>query len=685
MSEYPKVSETLSDPASDKLRQLADLFPAAVKDGELDLDALREELGDFPELQPGDERYELSWAGKQAAKKNAFAPLRGRTLTFDPEASQEPDTTGNLFIEGDNLEALKLLRQNYYGRVKMIYIDPPYNTGNDFVYKDKFSTSRRESDQAEGAVSEEGERLFKNDKSSNRFHANWLNMMYPRLRMAKDLLREDGVIFISIDDGEEGNLRSVCDEVFGEENRLDRGALVWVNKGSTKGFNKIVKNHEYIIAYGKNAVLVRSQYGKNFSSRLEDLEHYCFNKPNPGNPICDILFRSGLPIYGLDNIFFEGNVGDDVKLEILEGKMSFKDGFLAQDVTLRGAFPYRNQIEDFMSKMETNQPTLDNKGQRWVEIFFNKKGMPRYKKERNSKIISSVLDSSETPNYGSGDIKNLFGKKEIFPFPKPKELIAELLGFFTTETDIVVDLFPGSCTTAHAVMQLNAEDGGNRKHIMVQLPEACDEKSEAYKAGYKNIAEIGRERIRRAGEKIKEELRQKQAEAKEKDALGVMKEEGGNPYLENPDKLDVGFKAFRVADTNINWLKQDLSTGELTDLTLSDKDKLDFVPGFTDLDVVYEIMLRQAGIALTEPITPLTDCGPRTYLYGESYLICLEENVTKEMVEQLAKLEPTPLKFFFRDSAFGKDIALKDETFRRLSAEVAKHAGDQETYTVEFV
>ena len=248
-----------------------------------------------------------------------------------------------------------------------------------------------------------------------------------------------------------------------------------------------------------------------------------------------------------------------------------------------------------------------------------------------------------------------------------------------------MDFFSGSCTTAHAVMHLNAEDGGNRKHIMVQLPEACDDKSEAYKAGYKNIAEIGRERIRRAGEKIKEDLRKKQAEAQEKDGLGVMKDSGGNPYLEDPNKLDVGFKCFRIVDTNINWLKQDLSTGELKDLTVSDKDKLDFVPGFTDLDVVYEIMLRQAGIPLTEPITPLTGCGRRTYLYGESYLICLEEAVTREMVEQLAKLEPTPLKFFFRDSAFGKDIALKDETFRRLSAEVAKHAGDQETYTVEFI
>lgn len=241
-----------------------------------------------------------------------------------------------------------------------------------------------------------------------------------------------------------------------------------------------------------------------------------------------------------------------------------------------------------------------------------------------------------------------------------------------------MDFFSGSATTSHALFALNAADGLRINSILVQLPETCDEKSEAAKAGYKTIAEIGKERIRRAGDKIKAELIEKAKTA-------TQEEKAANPYLADPESLDIGFKCFRIEDTKINWLKKDLSGGELTDVVISDKDKLDFVPGFTDLDVVYEIMLRQSGIPLTETITTLSDIGSRTYLYGESYLICLEETVSKETVEKLAQLEPTPLKFIFRDSAFGKDIAFKDETFRRLNAEIAKHTDGEETYTVEFI
>lgn len=258
--------------------------------------------------------------------------------------------------------------------------------------------------------------------------------------------------------------------------------------------------------------------------------------------------------------------------------------------------------------------------------------------------------------------------------------IKDLLIIGSDYSAIVIDFFSGSATSAHAVMQLNAEDGGNRKHIMVQLPEVCGEKSEAAKANYQTIAEIGKERIRRAGEKIKAELIEKAKIASEE-------EKAGNPNLADPDSLDIGFKSFRIEDTKINWLKKDLRGEDIVaEAGLTTADALDFVPGFTDTDVVYELMLRQSNIPLTLPITQPIDGSERTYLYGDSYLICLEESISKELVEQLAALEPTPLKYFFRDSAFGTDIAFKDETFRRLNAEIAKNTADQaDAYTVEFI
>ncbi len=251
MSELPKVPQKLYNPISENLRKLAALFPSAVKDGELDIKALREELGNFAEIQPGDEKYELNWAGKQAAKKKAVEPLLGKTLKYVEEESKNPETTENIYIEGDSLEALKLLRQNYYGAIKMIYIDPPYNTGKDFVYKDNFKANAEESDEAEGARSSSGERLIKNEKSSNRFHANWLDMIYPRLKLAKDLMMDDGVIFISIDDNEVSNAKKILDEIFGEENSIGILPTIMNLKGNYDQFG-FSGTHEFTIAYIKN-------------------------------------------------------------------------------------------------------------------------------------------------------------------------------------------------------------------------------------------------------------------------------------------------------------------------------------------------------------------------------------------------------------------------------------------------
>jgi adenine-specific DNA-methyltransferase len=293
-------------------------------------------------------------------------------------------------------------------------------------------------------------------------------------------------------------------------------------------------------------------------------------------------------------------------------------------------------------------------------------------------------------------MQEIFGNSVLFESPKPSGLIKLICQAGSGPNDLVLDFFSGSSTTAHAVMQLNAEDGGKRRHIMVQLPEVCDSNTEASKAGYKTIAEIGKERIRRAGEIIKEELEAKQAEWKKQQALdsknGSKLElddettEETNPYVINPDSLDIGFKSFRIEDTKINWLKKDLRGEQLEFDDTTTQDALDFVPGYTDTDVVYELMLRQSNIPLTGTITKPIATAKRTYLYADAYLICLEEKITQKLVESLAAIEPTPNKYFFRDSAFGTDIALKDETFRRLKAEIHKHHGDLgAAYTVEFI
>lgn len=656
---HPRVPQELSQPITENLQKLAALFPAAVKDGALDIEALREELGEFEEIRPGDEKYELNWVGKQAAKKEAFAPLLGKTLAFKPEESKHPETTENLFIEGDNLEALKLLRQNYYGEVKMIYIDPPYNTGKDFVYTDKFKISAEESEEEEGAVSAEGKRLIKNEKSSNRFHARWLDMIYPRLKLAKDLLLPDGVIFISIDDNEIANLKAVADSVFNESNFI--GIFCRKTKsGGGSASDSCATEHDYVVAYARSLPATRPltvDYDDDYFKRYKEEDEH-------GRYFWDTMERSS-------------TATTPYKIKAPDGTWLTGKWFRAE--------------KTFLADLETGEVRFLKKDEGWSVQFKQRAA--------DGKKMRTILESEDytDKSYRSlnAELEEIIDTSIGHP-PKPVKLLASLISSASSHesisTDFILDFFSGSATTAHAVMQLNAEDGGKRRHIMVQLPEICDEKSEAAKAGYKTIAEVGRERIRRAGEKVKEDLQAKHEEWKRNKAVAEKKGETApeetNPYVLNPDALDIGFKTFRIEDTKINWIRKDLKGDEITFQGMGNQDALDFVPGFTDEDIVYEVMLRQSNIPLTQAITkPVPGAnGKRTYLYGESYLICLEETVTKELIETLAALEPTPLKYFFRDSAFGKDIALKDETFRRLNAEIAKNHGDQGTaYTVEFI
>lgn len=657
--ENNKIKKDINNVVNDNLKALEQLFPSVVKDGQLDIKALKEELGDFEEVTT--EKYELNWAGKQNAKKIVQQGIGNKTLKFVEKDSKNADTTENIYIEGDNLEVLKLLRQNYYNSIKMIYIDPPYNTGNDFVYNDTFKMDKEESDKAEGIISENNEKLQKNQKSTNRYHANWLNMMYPRLKLARDLLTDDGVIFISIDDNEQANLKRLCDEIFGEENFV--GLFVVNTTPNGRDYGCMAKQHEYILFYGKNKenieIKLLPEINKKFSYRDENGGYNIHPLYNSNEKFTN---ENRPNLYYPFYLYFDKKIGNNF-FEI-------------------GLEKLNNSIEIFPPKSNKNKVQFVWRWGKEKALENMNKEIIGYKNENNEyrivqkmrhseKLIRSIIsDTPYTSRKGTSEVEKLFENK-IFDFPKPIKLIEDFLKISLNQKDIILDFFSGSATTAHAVMQLNSEDNGNRKYIMVQLPETTDEKSEAFKAGYKNIAEIGKERIRRAGEKIKQEIEEYNSNLK----LG-----------EEPKKvLDIGFKAFKVDDTNIKWYDLE-NFNEESQYSFDDPDSLDFVLGSNDIDIVYEIMLRQNDIPLSESLEVLTDIGNRTYLYASTYLICLETEITEEMVEKLASLEPLPIKFVFRDSAFKDNISLKDETFRRLRSLIERNLGESKvSYRVEFI
>ena len=658
-----KVSQQINDVVGDNVKKLAQLFPTAVKDGEVDFEALKEELGSFTEV--GAEKYELTWAGKADAKRIAREDIIGKTLKYIPEESKDADTTENLYIEGDNLEVLKLLRQNYYGAIKMIYIDPPYNTGNDFVYNDSFGMSKEESDIAEGNADELGERYTINRDTQNRYHANWLNMMYPRLKIAKDLLCDDGVIFISIDDTEQSSVKQVCDEIFGEQNFVT--SLIWA--AGRKNDSKYVSvSHEYILCYVKsiqvlndNKVLwrqrkqglediykvyekLKKQYGTDYKKMTEQLKQWYKGLPDThaakNHSHYNNIDERG--IYFPSDISWPGGGGP--KYEVLH-PVTHKP----VKIPNRGwVYPTPERMQEVIS-------------QGLVHFGENENSVPCKKTYLSDGEYSTPYSVFYKDGRASTKRLRTLMDGMIFQNPKDEEIIADIIEFtLCGDNTTILDFFSGSATTAHAVMQMNVKDNAKRKFIMVQLQEECDDKSEAYKLGYKNICEIGKERIRRAGDKLKEE---------------------------HPDAdLDIGFKVFRVADTNIKWNSL-MDMGQLNVSQIeSTPDLMDFMPNAKDIDVVYELMLRQRDVALSESVELLSDIGSRTYLYASSFLVCLETEVTESLVEKIAAIDPLPIKFIFRDSAFKDDIALKDETFRRLKALVEKNSGESKpTYTVEFI
>lgn len=590
---------------SDNMAYIAQRWPECLTEAKdengklrqvIDFDKLRQALSSDATGE-GQERYQFTWPDKRHAIRMANTPT---TSTLRPcrEDSVDFDNTQNLYIEGDNLEVLKLLRESYLGKVKMIYIDPPYNTGGDFVYKDNFIKKNSDYAEVSGAYDEEGNQIAsefeKNADTNGRFHTDWLNMIYPRLKVARDLLSEDGVIFISIDDNEVHNLRKVCDEVFGERNFV--GQWNWFKSATPPNLSKkIKKNIEYIFAYQKGNNLNSFTGIKKTSSSDDPIT-------KPQNTIKDLTFKPGWIHAKFDDGVVKAGVYGTTKFpNVLLNDLIIENGINKNEVTFRNKFIW---IQD----------TLKIQIENGTRINLSKSLVISYKKaEYSAEVPPNLIDDSvgvDTTEAAGTALEELFNNQKIFDYPKPVSLIQYLINFDTPQKDsIILDFFSGSATTAHAVMQLNAEDGGNRKYIMVQLPEVTDEKSEAYKAGYKNICEIGKERIRRAGKKIKEE---------------------------HPDwKGETGFRVLKVDSSNMEDVFYTPAATDMQNL-FADNIKADR----TDEDLLLQVMM-ELGIALSEKIEKTVIAGKTVWNVKQGYLMaCFEPNVTETVITSIAKQQP---------------------------------------------
>ena len=606
------------NPLSVAVEKIKEICPAAVtRDGKIDFEELKTSLA-TDVAEDTIEKYEFTWVGKNAAKAEANRPIR-KTLRPVVADSKDWDNTKNLYIEGDNLDALKLLQESYLGKVKMIYIDPPYNTGNEFVYCDNFKMGCAEFIEKSGQCDADGNRLFANTKTNGRFHSDWCSMMYPRLKIARNLLTDDGVIFVSIDDNEQANLKKICDEIFGEDNFVAQFAWNCATAGGIRP-KFVSKTHEYVFVYAKQKDALPQfnvplspdairQYNKKDSKGVYREKDFLFRNPsNNINQKYGIMCPDGEIVYPR-----EGYIYRFVK-ETFE--QAVKDDLVVFKRTKTG--PVR---------LEDGSPANWNI---YVKKYLNEgMGCP-----------SSLLpkDLISIYNVGTQCVQNLFDRKRVFENVKPTDLISYFLQIITNKDNIVLDFFSGSATTAHAVMQLNAEDGGNRRFIMVQLPEETDPKSEASKAGYTNICEIGKERIRRAGEKIK---------------------------AEHPDKdLDIGFRVLRVDSDNMADIAKrpsDVTQGQL---------KLDvenIVPERSDLDLLFGVMV-DCGLMLDMPIETKQMDDKTYYIVNHGDLVaCFEKNIPEKLIYEIARMNPVCA--VFRDSSFAepKDKINLAEIFKNIT------------------
>lgn len=649
-----KITQETVNFTEKNIDRIAALFPSAITetkdaDGKLkrvvNFDQLKQLLSE--EVVDGDECYEFTWVGKKQSIIEGNRPIR-KTLRPCKEESKNWDKTENLYIEGDNLDALKLLQNSYLNQVKMIYIDPPYNTGNDFIYRDNFKVSKEDYEEELGLFDEEENRLFKNTETNGRYHSDWCSMMYPRLQLARNLLTEDGVIFISIDDNEVTNLKKISDEVFGEENFISSLAVQLNPRG--RNLDKyIAKTHESVLVYLKNSFEDTTMIGLEKEGKM--VEEY--NRDDKDG-------KGAYRLIGLRNRNQAFNPITRPKLyfplfvNTTDGSVSIsKDDNHTLEILPETTEGIKTCWTWGKSKVENEKHLLiaEKSGEGWR--IHRKDYLIRENGETTRTLPKSIwLDKEINNDYGKQEIKNLFGKN-VMSFPKSPYLVKKLIQFSTFTDSIILDFFSGSATTAHAVMQLNAEDGGNRKFIMVQLPEETEPNSEAYKAGYRNICEIGKERIRRAGKKIEEELKEKSKEGEL-----FQDEERRTP--------DTGFRVLKVDSTNMKdvfYSPSQYNQQMLLELESNIKDDR------TDIDLLYGVLLDW-GVPLSLPHITEKIGGKDVHFVNETDLVaCFEEQVPEEVIREIARRKP--LRVVFRDSSFrnSPDKINVTEIFKTLSPE----------------
>lgn len=642
-----KLDGKTPDIAEENIAKLKEIFPDVFCEGKIDFEKLQQVLGNY--IEDEDERYNFSWNGKGRSLRLAQSPSTG-TLRPCKEESKDWNTTENLYVEGDNLEVLKLLQKSYHGKIKMIYIDPPYNTGHDFVYPDDYTDNMQNYLELTGQVDSEGKKITTNPDTNGRYHTDWLNMMYPRLRLARNLLADDGVIFISIDDNEVGNLKKICDEVFGEANFLSQLSIIVKTEGRQYGY--FAKTHEYMLVYSK----------LNYSVKLSEIKI-----PNGEFKYKDNI--GGFNTIGLRNravrIFNSTNRPNLRYPFYVDAKNKDEYGF-----SKVSTIPQNDWVEVFPSVVDGlesvwrwGKEKAENNKNELVACCGNDGETRIFKKDRDLTTLPKTvwLEKNFNSIVGTREVASVIGKG-LFDFPKPLSLILRILEISSQNDDIVLDLFSGSATTAHAVMQLNAEDGGNRKFICVQLPEPTDKKSEAYKAGYKNICEIGKERIRRAGEKINAEIIENNKQIS----------------LDEQEKklVDVGFKVFKLDTSNIKKWNPDFDN--LEDSFVDSINNL--VDGRSELDLVYEIMLKY-GLDLTYPVEELSYGDKKIYSIAFGMLvICVAEDVSKDIADFIVEYKKQnnieEMRTVFKDGCF------KDDSTQMSIKETLKSAGIEEFITI---
>ena len=607
------------------------LFPNAItevkRDGKvehaIDFDVLRQELSDSI-VEGREERYQFTWPDKKKAMLAANAPITATLRPVKADSVGKDGTPGgfdseNLYIEGDNLEALKLLQETYLGKVKMIYIDPPYNTGNDFVYEDNFAQSAADYMDNSGQYDEEGNRLVTNTESNGRFHTDWLNMIYPRLKIAKDLLADDGVVFISIDDSEQGNLKKICDDIFGECNFVN--TVIWEKRYSPQNAVQwFSENHDFILVYAKNKMIWHPQ----LLERTDEMNARYTNRDNdPRGPwkAVDSTAQGG---HGTKSQFYVLKAPNGKEHHLTSGRCwLYTEKVMAEMIA-------DNRI--WFGENGNNVPAI-------------KKFLTEVKQGVACQTIWKYEDVGHSQD-GKKELKALFPETVPFDTPKPTKLLERMLKITSEPDFICLDFFSGSATTAHAVMKLNAEDGGHRKFIMVQLPEKTDEKSEAYKAGYKNICEIGKERIRRAGRKIKEDA----------------------GLTASPD-LDIGFRCLRLDESNMKpvYYTPD-EVGQQDLFSLVDNVKEDRTPE----DLLFQVML-DLGVLLSSPIEVKEIAGKKVFNVADGFLLaCFDHDVTEETVKAIAQMKP--YYAVFRDSSMANDSVATnfDQIFETYSPDTVR-------------